>query len=120
LYYSSLLLAVLSDTSLAINTLRAGGFITVFLGKATYQSEVANLSGTLPASWFLFASAAMFGLSIAYKSHSIIYYITYVMFALPNIFVMIVLGQRMDLATVFICIFASFRFYRPLRRVAGH
>jgi hypothetical protein len=115
LYLLGFLFAAVASVMEVTNTLRAGGFETLVLGKAFVQSAVADMAWTLPADLVLLLAAAFLGLAIAsqraaesQRKRSIAMRVAaWAVIASPSILTYLTLGRRGVLLSVALALFVG-------------
>lgn len=125
LFLLSYMFATAASAMEVINTMRAGGFGMVALGKAYLQSTVADLTWTLPAELFLLLAAAFFGLAIAANTASRqsvsvklpLRVSIWLLMATPAILIYLALGRRSVLLSVAIAVFVGAFWHLTMSRL---
>lgn len=106
-----------------INLFRAGGFQSLLLGKAFYQSVMSNLTLTLPSDVFFCINGLFLGLLIALHrinciNHFFKILLLNTILLVPFLFVEIILGMRSVLIVALLSGMASYSFLKPLKKVS--
>lgn len=122
----AIIFAVLSTFFELINFFRVGGLSIVALEKAVYQSELANLTLTLPGEQVSLLSFALLSISLgilkfkgtSFKSvrgHIIAFFIA----IMPVLFIITVLGRRGILLYWVLIIIVGITYFRPIGRLSA-
>lgn len=103
-----------------VNFVRAGGLPTVILGKAAYQSRVADLTLTLPSDQLALLAVALFALSIDREGGRSLWprVVGFVALLSPLAILMAALGHRALLLNWTVAALLGVRLSAPPRRVA--
>jgi len=118
---TALILAILASLMEMVNFLRVGGFGRLLAGKASYQSAVSNLTGTLPSLNMLLLSVAFLGLSFA--AGTTVFkktrnkFIAWIILSAPVWMSLIVLGKRGALLRIFLILFVAASFFKPIKKI---
>lgn len=114
-------LAIIASLMEMINFLRVGGFGTLLAGKASYQSAVSNLTGTLPSVNMLILSIAFLGLSFAVETAFFRKtrgkFLIWIILSAPVWMIFIILGRRGSLLRVFLIFFVAASFFKPIKKI---
>lgn len=124
IFISGIMSVIIASLFELINLFRVGGFLTLFAGKAIYQSRISELSLTLPSTEFMVLGFALVGiyLGIIYAKKGKVNRIRlrilqFIICASPFLLIKIVLGQRGMLITLFMCILIGITYFRPLKKI---
>ena len=120
----SYIIMLLGSIFQLINMYRIGGFTALFMDKAVYQARETDLTLTLPVTQFVNISIACISLYIGYCrfkknkiNKSII--IKEIIFSIPYLLQILLLGQRGNLLSMFIIFFVGFYYFKPLKHLKG-
>ncbi len=106
-----------------INTIRIGGFDTIFMDKAYYQAAEAALTMTLPANAFIEIAFACLGLYVGlcryYKVKIKVRTIVLdIVLSVPYFMILLLLGQRGRILTVLVIVLLSLTMVQPIRKIS--
>ena len=121
IYYRIAIVAgILSSLSEGLNFVRAGGFSTMFKGKAFYQGAVNDLALNIPYEGFFYIAVALFGQFFA-STKSKVKYITYLPYFLGSIsfvlFVNIAIGERGTLLVAMVVFTLAYTIKQRIRSI---
>lgn len=104
-----------------INMYRIGGFSVLFMKKAIYQAREGALSLTLPSSDLVYLSIACFsvycGFIRKYNKIDFKYVILEIIFSIPYLLQLILLGQRGKMINILLIICLGIFYFKPLKKV---
>lgn len=116
-HFFAVVLMLMATSSELINLARVGTS-ALLAGKAVYQSEVSELTLTLPSSIFALLAFGFLGLGLAKrpirKTLALLSY--FLIIALPLLIIHLLLGQRLELAMYLIALGLGRYYYHPLTR----
>lgn len=122
---TGLVLAAASSAFELINLARAGGFDTLALGKAIYQSVASELTLTLPSIQCLIAAAALFGVGLAMKAsggahrkYIVSLILGFFLSGGISLAVALLLGRRGPLAALALVFVLAWSWHKPIRRLS--
>ena len=117
--YAAYGLAIISTILELFNFIRAGGLSTVLMGKAAYQSNIADMSFSIPTQMVLCVAISIFGMYLINNDNKKVFkkVFLFIVFLLPIIILNILLGQRGKLVSYFIIAFLIYTYSRPLKRI---
>lgn len=124
---ASYLLCLFASLMEMTNFLRVGGLQTLTAGKAVYQSAVSELTGTLPSIEVMFLAAALFGIAFSISKDGsndsirikniLLQVCMWLVFSLPLILSLIVLGRRGPLLALIIMLVVGLFYFQPIRKL---
>lgn len=116
-YFFAIALMLMATSSELVNLARVGPS-ALLAGKAVYQSEVSELTLTLPSSTFALLAFGFLGLGLAKrpirKTLALLFY--FLIITLPLLIIHLLLGQRLELAMYLIALTLGRYYYYPLTR----
>ncbi|WP_374276688.1 oligosaccharide repeat unit polymerase [Azonexus sp.] len=118
LYRCAIFFLGLASVFELLNIQRAGGLEIIFLGKAFYQSAIAELTGVVPTLLFMMLGAALLGLylssaNINIKRNSIYAFL----FASPWLLIMLISGRRGALVSIVLIVSLGYCYWKPIRLI---
>lgn len=125
LLLSALSVALIASAMEIINLTRAGGIATLFAGKATYQSDVAELTLTLPSTELFLLSVCLFGLSLSRYRGScpatrlMTSVSAFVFLISPVVISLLILGRRGPLLASIVMFLAAYLTCTPLKTISA-
>lgn len=114
-WLSSVVLAGVGSALEIFNLYRAGGMTLLFAGKATYQSAISDLQGTMPSDWFAYASASLLGIALYTPEKRRRLFFLYLCSIFFIIFTWLLLGRRLELISIVLIALCSFSIFSPIK-----
>lgn len=103
------------------NFLRAGGFVTLYAGKAVYQDAVSELPMNFPSATIMLLSTALLSLSLSAQSmpikNRLERFSLWLALGLPIILSLIILGERTTLLSIIIILLIGYLFLNPVKTI---